>query len=103
MAGIQKKADSNDRQREQKVAESASESAIVAVPKQKAVVASKTYGKGKVIARKQGSTGHLAFPPSRQEAWVTLWISPEVLLCSETSTKKDIMQCYKRRKLHATH
>ncbi len=41
------------------------EQALVPVAKQKALVTSKAYGKGKIISRKQGNPGQLAFPPPR--------------------------------------
>ena len=65
MAGNQQECGNLGPQQEHKLVESALGQAVVAVPEQKAVVASKTYGKGKVLARKNGRSGQLAFPPSR--------------------------------------
>ena len=39
--------------------------ALQSVPKEKAVVSSKSYGKGRVIERRRKGSGTLAFPPTR--------------------------------------
>ena len=43
----------------------AASTALQPVPKEKAVVSSKSYGKGRVIERRRKGSGTLAFPPTR--------------------------------------
>ena len=44
---------------------SAALTALQLAPKEKAVVSSKSYGKGRVIERRRKGSGTLAFPPTR--------------------------------------